>query len=148
MDKYAIRKAKLTDAESLEQCMHSAYSKYADRVNVETLPPMRVNYKDEIASFPVWVVEYNTNIIAGVIIVFEKEHASLANIAIHPDYQDKGLGKALLSFVENEVVKKGYSEINLTTHILFTENVLFYKKQGWIQVGNDETKMYMKKYLN
>ncbi|AXI00815.1 GNAT family N-acetyltransferase [Sporosarcina sp. PTS2304] len=147
MISWNIRKADLNDAGELQKCMHKAYLKYSDRINIKTLPPMNVNYKDEIASFPVWIVEFNNQIIAGLVLVFEEDYASLANIAIDPDFQAKGLGKFLLKFAEQETRSKGYTEMKLATHVLFTENVLFYNKQGWILVDQDETKVYMKKYL-
>lgn len=147
MVNWNIRKADLADADALQKCMHSAYIKYSDRIDTKALPPMTVNYKNEISSFPVWVVEFNNQIIAGLVLVFEDEYASLANIAINPDFQGKGLGKFLLNFAEQEASNNGYSEIQLATHILFTENVLFYTKQGWTLVDQDETKVYMKKRL-
>lgn len=147
MINWNIRKAELTDADELQKCMHLAYSEYEDRINVETLPPLNVDYEDEISSFPVWVVEFDNNIIAGLILLFKEDYASLANIAIHPDYQGKGLGKFLLNFAEKEAITKEYSEIHLATHALFTENVLIYKKLGWIVFDQDETKVYMKKYI-
>ncbi|MDP4550641.1 GNAT family N-acetyltransferase [Alkalihalobacillus macyae] len=147
MINWHIRKAELKDADELQECMLLAYSEYEDRINVETLPPLNVDYKDEISSFPVWVVEVNNNVIAGLILSFEEKNASLANIAIHPDFQGKGLGKFLLNFAEKEAITKGYSDIHLATHALFTENVLIYNKLGWVVLDQDETKVYMKKYL-
>jgi len=147
MNNWNIRKANLKDADELQKCMHSAYLKYSDRINVKNLPPMNINYKDEIAHFPVWVVEFNNQMIAGLVLVFEGNSALLANIAINPNFQSKGLGNFLLNFAEQETLKRGYSEIKLATHVLFTENVLFYKKQGWVLVDQDETKVYMKKDL-
>lgn len=147
MENYNIRQATLADADGLDKCMHKAYSKYSDRIDIKTLPPLNVSYKDEINYFPVWVVEFETQIIAGLILVFDEKEASLANIAIHPDFQGEGLGRLLLEFAEKETLNKGYQELNLATHILFTENVLFYTKQGWMHSGQDENKIYMKKCL-
>ncbi|MHC8515781.1 GNAT family N-acetyltransferase [Sporosarcina sp. ITBMC105] len=147
MINWTIRKADVNDADGFQKCMHKAYLKYSDRIDIQTLPPMNVNYKDEIAFFPVWVVENKHQIIAGLVLVFEEDHASLANIAIEPDFQGKGLGKFLLNFAEQETRNKGYLEMELATHVLFTENVSFYTKQGWILVGQDGTKVYMKKQL-
>ncbi|ALS78434.1 hypothetical protein AUO94_07045 [Planococcus kocurii] len=147
MTSWNIRKATLTDADELQKCMHSAYLKYSDRININNLPPMNVDYKDEIAFFPVWVVEFNNQLIAGLVLVLEEDYASLANIAIDPGFQAKGLGKFLLNFAEQEIRNRGYSEMKLATHVLFTENVLFYQKRGWVIVDQDETKVYMKKYL-
>ncbi len=147
MGSFNIRKADVNDANELQTCMHLAYSVYVDRMNVETLPPMQVDYQEEIEHYPVWIIEFNGQIIAGLILVFEDDYASLANIARHPDFQVNGLGKTLLHFAEKEATNRGYAEINLTTHKLFIENVAFYHKQGWTKVDQDQTKIYIKKYL-
>lgn len=93
VDQYNIRKAELKDAHALNECIYTAYSKYKDRVMLETLPPLQVDYKNEIAKYPVWVIEHNHQIVAGLIMTFSKNTANLSNIAIHPDFQGNGLGK-------------------------------------------------------
>jgi len=146
MNNWNIRKATVKDVNDVEKCMHLAYLKYKDRLDVEKLPPMHVDYKEEILSYPVWVVEVNNQIAGGIVLVFEQDYASIANIALHPEFQGKGIGKFLMDFAEKEAIRRGYTEINLATHILLTENVEFYKRLGWIQVNQDDTKIYMKKW--
>jgi hypothetical protein len=38
-------------------------------------------------------------------------------------------------------------KIRLTTHVLLTENVSFYLHLGWLEIGRDDTRVYMKKIL-
>ncbi|WP_182201277.1 GNAT family N-acetyltransferase [Paraliobacillus salinarum] len=147
MDHFNIRKAELKDANGLNECMDAAYSKYKDRVNIETLPPLQVDYKDEIANYPVWVIKHNHQVVAGLIMTFSENTATLSNIAIHPNFQNNGLGKKLLNFAEKEAANRGYEEMNLATHTLFRENVSFYQKQGWIQIDQNDTRIFMKKHI-
>lgn len=143
--KWNIRKGTIDDAKSLKSCMIIAYSKYLNRLNGKTLPPMDIDYEEEIASFPVWVAEFDKEIVGGLILMFEDKYTTIANVAVHPDFQGKGLGRGLMNFAECEAKCRGYSEIRLATHVLLTENISFYLNLGWIEIGRDDTRVYMKK---
>lgn len=145
MGKYKVRAAVSTDAAALQRCMYAAYSRYEDRVDVSALPPMQADYREEIDGYPVWVIEHQGQVVAGLIMVFEEKDATLANIAVHPDFQGEGLGKALMDVAEEEARNRGYSELSLATHRLFSENVAYYRRQGWVQTGHNATKIWMKK---
>ena len=142
-----IRKALIEDAENLKCCMIAAYSVYLERLKGIPLPPMNVDYTEEIKSYPVWVAESGNKIVGGLILIFDKDHVSLANIAVHTDFQGHGLGKGLMQFAEDEAINRGYKEIRLATHILLTENVAYYNKLGWTETGRDETRIYFNKFL-
>jgi GNAT superfamily N-acetyltransferase len=74
--------------------------------------------------------------------VFEKNHMILGigalkgnniqKIYVNPDYQGRGIGAALLRFLEELAVKKGHKELIL---FAFDNSVTFYKKQGYAIVA-------------
>ncbi|MDX8362716.1 GNAT family N-acetyltransferase [Cytobacillus sp. IB215316] len=144
--KWIIRKAKAVDAKGLKSCMDAAYSVYLNRFT-EKLPPMVVDYEEEIAAFPVWVAESNNEVIGGLVLMFEDEYATIANVAVRPNFQGKGLGRSLLEFAESEAKSRGYMEIRLATHVLLTENVSYYLYLGWAEYNRDDNRVYMKKYI-
>ncbi|MDP5276647.1 GNAT family N-acetyltransferase [Chengkuizengella axinellae] len=146
--KWIIRKATVDDAKSLSECMISAYSKYLTRLNGANLPPMTIDYEKEISSYPVWVIESGKEIAGGLILMFENQRTTIANIAVHPDFQGKGLGKSLMNFAEAEAKRRGYTELSLATHILLTENISYYLNLGWEEIDRDDTRVYMRKYIN
>jgi hypothetical protein len=39
-------------------------------------------------------------------------------------------------------------KIRLATHVLLTENVSFYLHLGWLEIGRDDTRVYMKKNIS
>lgn len=127
--------------------MHSAYSKYLSRPGGQTLPPMDIDYEDEITSYPVWVAESSGEIVGGLILMFEDDYTTIANIAVHPDYQGQGLGRGLMAFAEKEARSMGYQKIRLATHVLLAENGLFYLKLGWTETDRDEIRVYMDKNI-
>ena len=144
---WQIREAVQGDATALQQCMESAYATYQERMGGIRLPPMDVDYAAEIANFPTWVGEHKGRVVGGLIMVFEPEIASIANIAVQPEFQGEGLGGGLMKFAENEALERGYSHMGLATHVLLTENLSLYTHLGWQEVGRDETRVYMEKLV-
>ena len=144
---WIIRKAVIEDATGLQRVMESAYSAYQERMGGERLPPMEVNYSSEIRDYPTWVAESNGSIVTGLIMVFEDDFASIANIAVHPDFQGQGVGGGLMKFAETVAKEKAYPELRLATHILLTENVSLYEHLGWSEIERDDVRVYMKKNL-
>jgi GNAT superfamily N-acetyltransferase len=108
---------------------------------------VEIDYEDEIAFYPVWVAVSSGEIAGGLILMFEDDYTTIANIAVHPDYQGQGLGRGLMAFAENEARSRGYQEMHLVTHVLLPENVLFYLKLGWTESSRDETRVYMIKNI-
>ena len=146
--RWNIRKAVIDDAKNLKICMEIAYSKYLNRLKGKRLPPMDVNYKDEIAAFPVWVAEFNKEIVGGLVLVFEDDYVTIANVVVHPDFQRNGLGRGLMDFAESEAKRRGYLDILLATHVLLAESVSFYLHLGWSEIVRDDTRVYMKKNIS
>jgi N-acetylglutamate synthase-like GNAT family acetyltransferase len=144
---WIIRKAVIQDAAGLQNIMESAYSRYQERMSGKRLPPMDVDYSSEIRDYPTWVAESKGYIVAGLIMMFEDEFASIANIAVHPDFQGQGVGGGLMTFAETVAKEKAYPELRLATHILLTENISLYKYLGWSEIERDDVRVYMKKEI-
>ena len=144
---WAVRKAVDADAENLTECMHSAYQIYNSRLGRTTLPPMTVDYLEEIRKFPVWVAESEGRLVGGLILMPEDDCMTVANVAVHPQFQGNGLGRGLLAFAEEEARRQGYSELHLATHVLLTENLSLYSHLGWVETGRDDFRIYMKKRI-
>jgi N-acetylglutamate synthase-like GNAT family acetyltransferase len=144
---WTIRKAVVSDAEALAECMHASYLVYTPRLGDKTLPPMRVDYKEEIRTYPVWMAEFDGKLVGGLILMPEEDYMTIANVAVHPQFQGNGLGRGLMEFGETEAKKRGYSELCLTTHILLTENISLYLHLGWSETDRDEYRVYMRKII-
>lgn len=144
---WSIRKAVLSDSVALSECMISAYTVYQDRMSGNRLPPMDVDYLIEIRDYPCWIVEHDGVIAGGLIMVIEKEYASIANIALHPDFQGQGIGGLLMKYAENVAKEHGLFIMHLATHILLSENISLYTHLGWLEYKRDNFRVYMKKEI-
>ena len=140
-----IREATTEDAEALKKCMESAYTAYQDRVGGVRLPPLDVDYSSEIKNYPTWVVESKGTVLGGLIMSFENDQASIANVAVDPEWQGQGIGGALINLAESKAKESNFSELHLTTHVLLHENVSLYRHLNWEETGRNETKIFMKK---
>ncbi|KAG1665692.1 Ankyrin [Nymphon striatum] len=78
-----------------KECMQAAYASYLGRMGEVRLPPMDLDYSSEIKNYPTWVAECDDKIVGGITMMFEDDYASIANIAVHPEFQGQGLGKML-----------------------------------------------------
>lgn len=144
---WSIRKARADDAEALAACMDAAYRPYMERLGDAPLPPMTVDYHEEIASYPVWVVEADATVVGGLVLMPEGDGMTVANVAVHPNFQGHGLGRSLMSFADEEAQRQGYTAMHLATHVLLTENIAFYEHLGWSETSRDDSRVYMKKML-
>lgn len=145
--RWHIRAAIPGDSDSLKNCMESAYTAYLERMGGIRLPPMDVDYLEEIRNYPTWVVASAGRILGGLVMVFENDQASIANIAVDPGFQGRGIGGALLKFAESKASENGFSELKLATHVLLDENISLYQHCGWEETGRDETRVYMNKAI-
>ena len=147
-DDIVIRAAQPQDAGGLQRCMHEAYAEHQERLGDIRLPPLELDYADEIARFPTWVAICADRIAGGLTMVFADDTASVANVAVSPSFQGRGLGRKLLAFAEEQALENHCIEMRLATHVLLTENVDLYRHLGWTEFDRDEQKVYMKKVLH
>ena len=144
---WQIRKAIPDDSDNLKNCMASAYAVYGERMGGVLLPPMDVDYLSEIKNYPTWVVESEGSVVGGLVMVFENDQASIANVAVDPRFQGQGIGGALTKFAESKAKENSFSELQLATHVLLTENISLYQHLGWQETGRDESRIFMTKRI-
>jgi ribosomal protein S18 acetylase RimI-like enzyme len=144
---YCIRKATARDSDALKICMESAYATFQERMEGVRLPPMDVDYSSEIENYPTWVVASEGSILGGLIMMFENDQATVANIAVNPRFQGQGIGGKLMRFAESRARESSFLELKLATHVLLEENLTLYRYLGWEETGRDETRVIMKKEL-
>ena len=146
-EQWRIRKAEAGDSVALQACMEAAYAPYKSRMRGKHLPPMDVDYSLEIKNFPCWVADLNGTVAGGIIMIFETDYASIANIAVHPEFQGQGLGAGLMNFAKSKAKEMNYSEFRLATHVLLTENISLYLHLGWSEIARDDVRVYFKKKI-
>ena len=127
-----IRPAVEQDASTVRACVAAAFEHYIERIG-KPPGPMLLDFLAEIQSSHVWVAEQGENVI-GAIVQYETEHGFyIDTVAAMPSMQGKGVGRALLTFAEDEARRRGFGAIYLCTNSKMTENQVFYPRIGYVE---------------
>jgi ribosomal protein S18 acetylase RimI-like enzyme len=134
VDEARLREATATDVPVIRKIVDEAYRSYIRRIG-KPPAPMLDNYAARVSQGVVWVIEERSAIAGVIVLLPEHEHLLLDNIAVAPARQGSGLGRHLLVFAEAEAVRRGYSEIRLSTHRTMAENQRLYAAIGYEETG-------------
>ena len=110
-----IRPARDGEAAIVRDVVHAAYAHYVPRLG-KPPGPMLDDYARRIADQQAWVLEDAGRIVGILVLEATADGFLLDNIAVLPDCQGKGYGRALIEFAEAEARRCGYREIRLYTH--------------------------------
>jgi GNAT superfamily N-acetyltransferase len=146
-----IRSARSEDRAAVEAIVRAAYSVYVERIG-KPPGPMFDDYARRIAEGAVTVLEEADGRVAAIIVLLpKKDHLLLDNIAVRPDRQGRGLGRALIAFAEAEARRLGLAELRLYTHEMMLENIALYARLGFAESGRGHQagydRVFMRKYV-
>ena len=79
-------------------------------------------------------VDDSNGMIVGVVKIMEKEPGVgwFSHMAVAPAYQRKGIGKILLTFIEEEARREGYKTLGCMARLITTG---FFEKYGYVMNG-------------
>jgi len=117
----ALRPAAPADAPALAALAREAYAVYVARIGREP-GPMVDDYAARVAGDIVHVVEDAAGIVGLVVLIEKPDGILLDNVAVAPRAQGRGLGRVLIDFAEAETVRRGYTHLDLYTHVLVVSN--------------------------
>ena len=105
---------------------------------LELADPSRVIVEGYVKSSCIYVGEIS-GVIMGVYVLKEtaKIVVEIMNVAVHEDYQGKGLGKQLISHAINEASKQGYAQIEIGTGNSSIHQLKLYQQCGFRIVSVD-----------
>ena len=64
--------------------------------------------------------------------------AELKRMRVHPDFQSRGFGQAILDELEKRAKRLGFKKIVLDTSKGWIKAQKFYKKNGYIEIGRNK----------
>jgi len=123
-----IRPAQPRDAIALASCIDAAHAHYADRIS--DMPSVSEECAENTTNHKVWVALQRNEVIAGLVLVPGDGFMKLANLAVHPNYDGKGLGRKRITLSEREVRQQGFGEMRLNTHVDMPEYAELYQHLG------------------
>ena len=115
-------------------CVRAAYARYVERIGREPAP-MTADYDALIAAGEVWVIREGEGV-SGVLVLRPQPPALLVeNVAVAPDRQGAGLGRALMALRGGARARRGARRGVLYTNERMTENLRFYPALGFTETG-------------
>jgi GNAT superfamily N-acetyltransferase len=141
-----IRPACREEAQAVRCVVAAAYGHYIARIG-KPPGPMLDDYTTRVADRQVWVLE-DDGWIVGILVLEQERHGLLLdNIAVLPQMQGRGFGRALIEFAEAETLRRGLNAIHLYTHALMAENIALYWRIGYVETHRVNEKGYDRVYM-
>jgi ribosomal protein S18 acetylase RimI-like enzyme len=128
------RRATADDVTAIARIADRAYRRYLPRMAGARPAPMDADYADAVAHDEVWVLDGGDGaVLAFVVLVPGDGDLLLENVAVDPDAQGEGLGRALLDLAEDRARTLGAGAVWLFTHVMMTENQRIYAARGYVE---------------
>lgn len=141
-----IRLAHASEADTVRDVVHAAYRHYIARIG-KPPGPMLDDYARRIADGQAWVLEVDGCVVGALVLEETPAGFLLDNIAVLPDGQGRGYGRALMEFAEAEAMRRGFSAIHLYTHALMHENIALYRRVGYAETHRVTEKGFDRVYM-
>lgn len=107
-------------------------------------------FEKDIELGQLWVLKEENNIIGSVVIsdIIDEEYKVIEwltpntkniyihRLAIHPNFQGKGLAQKLMDFAEGYAKDNGFMSVRLDTFSVNERNNTFYQKRGYQKLGD------------
>jgi ribosomal protein S18 acetylase RimI-like enzyme len=139
-----LRPATPADLPAIKAIIGAAYAKYQTRMDKQPAPVLR-DYGPSVEDGTTWVA--GSPVTAVLTLYPRDDHLLVENVAIHPDAQGRGYGRALMEFAEQEAARRGFTRMALVTHEAMTENQAIYARLGYTEVGRRAEDGYRRIYM-
>ena len=133
-----MRPARPDEAEAVGALVEAAFSRHVAAVGRRPAP-MDDDHGSRIARGEQYVIDGDEPgvLAASIVLVEEADHLVVNNVAVAPDRQRQGHGRALLAFAEDEAHRRGLPEIRLHTHARMADNLIMYPRLGYVEAGRE-----------
>lgn len=133
-----IRLANLDDVAMLTSLVDAAYTPWIETVGRRPRP-MDDDYHARCKEGQAWMAEQDGELVGALVMEDMPGYLFLHNIAVAPAFQHRGLGRALMEFVEDQGRRRDYDQVRLTTSEVMARNVALYTGLGYVVTKKEPT---------
>jgi ribosomal protein S18 acetylase RimI-like enzyme len=135
-DSFTIRKAAVNDAEDIQSVLRESFKKYKDIAKIPgplgALEETVEEITRDIENKEVFIAIVDNTIIGSIRVELLPDNtAYITRFGVRPDYQNMGIGKALICHVDKLLISKEIKEARLYTASNHHELVCFYYGKGF-----------------
>src|SRR5262245_12334872 len=145
------RPATETAVPDIEMIVLGAYARYVPRIGRRPAP-MTADYYQLVREGVVWVAAAPQRAVGVIVLVPHADHLLVENVAVAPGQQGLGVGTRLLRLAEQQALGVGLRELRLFTHETMTENLVLYRRRGYVETHREEPggfgRVFMSKTLD
>lgn len=146
-----IRRATRDDVPSIRAIVEAAYSVHVPRIG-RPPAPMSADYPALVEAGEAWVGVSGGRVVGVLVIRPGDGVLELENVAVEPELQGRGYGRALISFAERQAEDLGLPAVTLYTNEAMVENLRLYHSLGYIEterrVEDGYRRVYFRKGLD
>jgi N-acetylglutamate synthase-like GNAT family acetyltransferase len=141
-----LRPATDGDVALIQELVRAAFVRYVPRIGREPAP-MAVDYRVPVGEGRCWVAQDDGRVVGMVQCAVDAGHLEVETIAVAPDMHGRGVGSRLLAFAERRARALGLPEVRLCTNEAMTENIAYYPRRGFTEVGRATEHGYRRVYF-
>jgi GNAT superfamily N-acetyltransferase len=137
-DPVQIRRAQVTDAETIAGCLSAAFAQHRDEYTAGAYADTVLNSDGVLRRLQEMclLVAISDGYIVGTIgCMVNGSEGHLRGMAVLPDWQGTGVAPALLQSAEAELKKNGCGYVSLDTTVPLIRAVRFYSRNGYSASG-------------
>lgn len=150
MPEVTLRPAIASDVDAICLCAKKAYNKYIERIG-KAPAPMIADFASAVAAQQVLVACSDDSLLGYVVFYQAGDSMHLENVAVYPDVAGSGIGRQLISQVEEAAKSQGLESVELYTNEAMTENLTMYPAIGYEEfdrrVEGGFNRVYFRKFV-
>lgn len=127
-----VRPARHEDVPLLRDLVLRAYRPYVARIDRRPAP-MQDDYAQKVRAGAVFVAD-DGGVVGLIVLIHAPDHLLIENVAVAPERQGSGIGRALMAHAEAHARERGLGELRLYTNAAMTENISLYRQLGYSEV--------------